>query len=429
MIDAGVLLLGLLAQSPLSDANDAPSAVRFDQRGFIENSTVVYPQTAPNDSGRVVDELLFREEASYKFAPWLTISGAFDARTDSHRQTARDGVVDADDRSIQRPDFSVRRLSATIHRGKITAEIGRQLIRWGKTDILNPTDRFAPRDYLSSVVDTDFLGVTAARVTYESGGDTVDLIWQPWFTPSRTPLLNQRWTVLPAGAAGVSILDAGSRYPGGSQYGARWNHIGPGYEYSLCFFDGNQNLPSFQPVIVEALHPPADDIGFPVATASIGIQRTYPKLRLYGGDAAVPLPWLTVKGEAAYFTSSTPGAEEYALYVIQLERQVKEWSFVGGYAGSVVTRDAASPLQFAPDRGFAKSFVGRAGLTIDANRSLAIETGVRAGGSFVRFEYSQLFGQHWRATGGIAWIRGDMTDFLGEYRRNSYGSLALRYSF
>jgi hypothetical protein len=94
-----------------------------------------------------------------------------------------------------------------------------------------------------------------------------------------------------------------------------------------------------------------------------------------------------------------------------------------------VTRDATSPLQFAPDRGFTKSFVGRVGLTIDANRDLAIETAVRAGGSFVRFQYSQLFGQHWRATGGIAWIRGDMDDFLGQYRRNSYGSLAIRYSF
>jgi len=403
MIDAGFLLVTLLSQS-------------FEQRGFIENRTVAYPQTAPNDSGRVVDELLLREEASYKFAPWLTVSGGLDARTDSHRQTARDGVVDADDRRIQRPAFSIRRVSATIHRGKVTAEIGRQLIRWGKTDILNPTDRFAPRDYLSSVVDTDFLGVTAARVTYESGGNTVDLVWQPWFTPSRTPLLNQRWTALPPQALGVSIVDAGAHYPGGSQVGARWNHVGSGYEYSLCFFDGYQNLPSFG-----ALFDPQIN--------SVALTRTYPDLRLYGGDAAVPLPWVTAKGEAAYFTSSTPGAEEYALYVIQVERQVKEWSFVGGYAGSVVTRDAASPLQFAPDRGFAKSFVGRAGLTIDANRSLAIETAVRAEGSFVRFEYSQLFGQHWRATGGIAWIRGDMNDFLGQYRRNSYASLAIRYSF
>ena len=404
MMDVGALmLLAFLGQ-------------QFEQRGFIENRTVAYPQTAPNDSAHVVDEMLLREEASYKFTPWFTLSGAFDARTDSHRQTARDGVVDADDRSILRPALSVRRLSATIHKGKVTAEIGRQFIRWGKTDILNPTDRFAPKDYLSSVVDSDFLGVTAARFTVESGGNTVDLVWQPWFTPSRTPLLNQRWTALPAEAAGLPLRDAGAMYPGGSQYGARWNHVGSGYEYSLCFFDGRQNLPSF-----DAIFTPPD--------FSIQFTRTYPQLRLYGGDAAVPLPWLTIKGEAAYFTSSTPGAEEYALYVIQLERQVKEWSLVAGYAGSVVTRDAASPLQFAPDRGFAKSFVGRAGFTIDANRSLAVETAVRADGSFVRFEYSQLYGQHWRATGGIAWIRGDMTDFLGQYRRNSYASLALRYSF
>jgi hypothetical protein len=403
MIDAGVLLVMLLAQS-------------FEQRGFIENRTVVYPQSAPNDSAHVVDETLLREEASYKFTPWLTVNGAFDARTDSHRQTAREWGLDADDRGTLRPAFSARRMSATIHRGKVTAEIGRQFIRWGKTDILNPTDRFAPKDYLSSVVDSDFLGVTAARLTYESGGNTVDLVWQPWFTPSRTPLLNQRWTALPAEAAAVSLADAGAVYPGGSQYGARWNHIASGYEYSLCFFDGYQNLPSF-------------DVLFNPLTATASFTRTYPKLRLYGGDAAIPLRWLMIKGEAAYFTSSTPGAEEYALYVIQLERQVKEWSFVAGYAGSVVTRNASSPLDFAPDRGFARSFVGRAGLTIDANRSLAVETAVRAEGSFVRFEYSQLFGQHWRATGGLAWIRGDMTDFLGEYRRNSYASLAVRYSF
>jgi hypothetical protein len=161
----------------------------------------------------------------------------------------------------------------------------------------------------------------------------------------------------------------------------------------------------------------------------VELQRFYPTLRLYGGDAAVPLPWLTVKGEAAYFTSTTPGAEEYVLYVIQLERQVKEFSFVGGYAGDATTRAAANPIQFAPDRGFARSFVGRAGWTIDANRSVALETAVRAAGSFTRFEYSQAVGQHWRATAGAAWIRGDAADFLGQYRRNSYFSLALRYSF
>jgi hypothetical protein len=393
-------------------------AQNFEQRGFFENRALVYPQTAPNDGGYLVNETLLRWDASVKTGSWFKLSGSFQARTDSHRQTEREWRVDADDRSIQRPAFSVRQLSATLHKGNVTAEIGRQFIRWGKTDILIPTDRFAPRDYLSSVVDSDFLGVTAARLTISRGSDSLDLVWQPWFTPSRTPLLNQRWTVLPPQANGVPIVDAGARYPGGSQYGARWNHTGSGYEYSLCFFDGYNNLPLFD------LKPDAK-----LDTPGVGVQRFYPNLRLYGGDAAVPLRWLTIKGEAAYFTTSTSGAEEYVLYVIQLERMVKEWSFVGGYAGDSVTQSATNPLAFAPDRGFARSFVGRAALTIDVNRSLAVETAVRAAGSFLRFEYSQALGQHWRVTPGAASIRGDMTDFLGQYHRNSYLSLAVRYSF
>ena len=177
----------------------------FTQRGFVENRTLVYPRDAANDSGRVVNETLLRWEASYRPRPWLTFSSSFDARTDSHRQVARSWNVDASGENIARPALSVRRMSATLHRGKFTAELGRQFIRWGKTDILNPTDRFAPKDYLSSVVDTDFLGVSAARVTYETGADTIDVVWQPFFTPSRTPLLNQRWTSLPPLPAPISL--------------------------------------------------------------------------------------------------------------------------------------------------------------------------------------------------------------------------------
>ena len=399
----GLLLLTLLAQD-------------FEQRGYIENRALFYPQDAPNDRARAVDQAAVRWEASYKLAPWLKLSGSLDARADTHRQVDREARLDADDRTIQRPALSLRELNATIHKGKVTAEFGRQIIRWGKTDILTPTDRFAPRDYLSSVVDSDFLGVNAARVTVAGANDSLDAIWQPWFTPSRTPLLDQRWTALPADLSGVRIVDAGARYPGRGQYGLRWNHLAPRYEYSLSYFDGFNSLPLFDAV-------------FDPSTATARAQRFYPGMRMYGADAAIPLPWLTVKAETAYFTTTTPGAQNYVLYVIQLERQVKEWSLVGGYAGDVVTRGADNPLSFAPDRGFARSFVGRAALTIDVTRSLTVETAVRSAGSFVRFEYSQTFGQHWRVTPGIAWIRGDMTDFLGQYHRNSYASFAVRYSF
>jgi hypothetical protein len=137
-----------------------------------------------------------------------------------------------------------------------------------------------------------------------------------------------------------------------------------------------------------------------------------------------------VKTEAAYFTSRTRTADEYFQYVIQLERQSGEWSFVGGYAGEHVT-EKRTPLDFAPDRGLARAFLGRAGYTIDANRSVALEAAIRQNGEgvWVRAEYSQLLGQHWRATAAFSLIRGNEDDFLGQYRRNSHLSLAFRYSF
>lgn len=401
-------LLSLISQVTL--------AQNFDQRGFIENDTYLYPQSAPNDDGHLVDELLIRYEASYQINSWLRIYGAVDLEADSHRDVARDWTLDWNGRTIDRAPFTARRYSALIHKGKITAEFGRQFIRWGKTDILNPTDVFAPKDYITDVIAPDFMGVLAARMTIEaSSSDSVDLVWQPFFTPSRTPLLDQRWSVIPQQAGGIGIEDQGARYPGGSEFGARWNHIGSGYEFALSAFDGHNNLPLFSSI-------------FDPATNSVALQRYYPELRLAGADAAVPLTWFTVKGEAAYFSSPTPDTDQYALYVLQLERQVKEWSFVGGYAGEVLTK-AGNPLEFQPEEGFARSFVGRAAWTIDPRRSLAISAAVRAGGSFTRFEYSQTYGQHWRATAGLAWIRGDMNDFIGEFHRNSYASLAVRYSF
>jgi hypothetical protein len=391
----------------------ACAAQDFTQRGFIETTGIFYPQTAFNDSGHAVDETLVRYEAFYKLNAHWRFAGGVDARTDTHNQVERDLYVSWFDRGRLRPALDIRRLSATYTRGKLTFEAGKQFIRWGKADILNPTDRFAPRDYLN-VVQNDFLGITAARLTYGGQSDTIDLVVSPHLTPSRVPLLDQRWVVLPAG---VPVQDGGVIYPGGAQEGARWNHIGRFAEYSLSFYNGYNHLPLFNTIVQQE-------------PLEVRLQRYYPQMRMYGGDAAIPLHLVTIKGEAAYFTSSTKTADEYLLYVIQVERQAGEWFFVGGYAGEALTT-RRSPLDFAPDRGLTRAFLARAGYTINTNRSIAFETAARQNGKGVwaKIEYSQAFGQHWRATAGFALIRGSDSDFLGQYHRNSHALLALRYSF
>lgn len=390
------------------------NAQNFSQRGFIESDLQLYPETAPNDSSHAIDENLLRYEASWKALPWLRLAGSIDGRFDTHEEVERVAHLDWQDRSLRRPALSAREFNATITKGKLTAEFGKQFIRWGKADILNPTDRFAPKDFLT-VTDPDFLAVLATRVIYDTGTDSFDFVWQPRFTPSRTPLINERWTVLPETVSGFSLVDLGSEFPGRSSFGARWNHVGSGYEVSGSFYDGFNYLPVFQ--------------GAQVGT-EIEYLRTYPELRLYGTDAAVPLRWFTIKTEAAYYTSPDHQQDEYVIYVLQFERQIKEVAIVAGYAGEVIT--ARTPtMQFSPELGFARAVLAHAQYMIDSNRSVAADAAVRQNGhgSWLRAEYSQAFGQHWRATAGYSWIRGEDSDFLGQFHRNSFALIALRYSF
>ncbi len=392
------------------------TAQTLEHRGWIETGLTLYPQSAVNDSAHAVGESLLRYEGVWRPKPWLKITGGIDARIDTHRQFDRALRLDVEDRRTQRPSLSLRRLSAIVHKGNVTLEAGRQFVRWGKTDILTPTDRFAPKDFLS-VAATDFLSIPAARLTYDNGTDSIDLVYQARFTPSRTPLLNQRWTVLPSLPNGFAIADTGARYPGGAAEGIRWNHNSTHFEYALTFYQGFNHLPLFD----ASFKPPA----------TIAVTRYYPDLRQYGASAAVPFRWFTVKAEAAYYQTSQTKMDEFVLYVIQLERTVKEWVFVGGYSGEAVQRNAENPLLFSPDRGLAKAFLGRASYNWDANTTVSADIALRqnGAGSLMHFEYTRAIGQHWRATAGASWIRGDASDFLGQYNRNSSGTLALRYSF
>lgn len=389
----------------------------FTHRGYIEFRGLGFPATVPGDSSHAIGEAVLRWDASYKVNDVFRLNGAIDTRTDTHRQVERDLRIDWQDRSLQRPALSLRRFSAQYSKSGLTVELGKQFIRWGKADILNPTDRFAPKDFLE-VIHYDYLGVLAARATYERGAHTFDLVYTPRMTPSRSPLANQRWVVPPIDATGYDVRDRGPVYPGGGQVGLRWNYLGRGFEFSTSFFEGYNHLPNIDLQIGRGIPIPVD------------VRRVFPRLRLYGADVAVPLRWFTVKSEAAMFTSSDTNTDEFLLYVLQLERQQGEWSFVGGYAGEWVT-NSRNPFFFSPDRGIAKTFLGRAGYMIDVRRSVALEAAIRqnGNGAYVKGEYSQTFGQHWRATAGFVALAGDEQDFLGQYQRNSHVLLTVRYSF
>jgi len=390
----------------------------LSERGLIDARGFGFPQTTPTDTTRAVGDVLVREELFLKPANWLQLAGGIDLRANTHDQIDTRWKLDWRDRGLLRPSLSLRRFTATVTFGRLAVDIGRQFIRWGRADVTYPTDRFSPRDYIT-VIDPELLGVTGVRPSLQLGSENIEVVWLPELTPSRLPLLDQRWTVLPPEAAALPIVDRGSQFGSAAQYGARWRHTGARLESAISYFDGTNHLPNVNAV----LNPD---------TAALEILRVYPRIRMIGADAAIPTSEATLKLEAAYVAAPTHATEEYVLYVIEAERQVGEWLLDAGYAGDVVTQHAPGTGQpFAPDRGLARALIARAVYTIDARQTLSFEGAVRQTGDgvYLRAEYSSAVGRYWRLTLSGVELDGKADDFLGQYRRNSHVFAALRFNF
>jgi hypothetical protein len=406
----GTALVALLLCPP------AVAQPRLTYRGFADLNLSLFPQGTPLDTTDVVAEGLLRVDPSLQVSRNFLVSASFDARADSHDQTARTWEVTFWDDTILRPALSVRRASATYSMGRLSLEVGKQFVRWGKADMMSPSDRFTPRDYLS-VIDTEVTGVTAARITFAAPADSFEVVYTPRVTPSRLPLFTQRWAPQQIVTAPLPVVDAGGAAPEEPQYGARWNHTGRAVEYSASFFQGFDH----QPLLDAALRPDG---------RAVEISRRYPRLRTYSGDLIVPLSWVAIRAEATAFDARDDDTDEYVLYVVQAERQWREWLFIGGYSGEYVTEDRGA-VGFNADRGLAGTIIARAQYALGGDRSFILESITRhnGDGTYGKIEYSRVAARNLRVALRFVAIGGTLADYFGQYRRNSFAGANARYSF
>ena len=239
------------------------------------------------------------------------------------------------------------------------------------------------------------------------------MVWTPRFTPSRMPLIDQRWALLPPGAP-PQVENAATVFPGGGQYGARINHVGRGYEVSASVFEGYNHLPLLDPLFEPRLKP------YMCSAFILKSARSEPTRRFrFTGSR--------IKDRSRFLRFARKFPERAPLrYLFALGGAI-------GAAGPAVGRRrrvcgtnglrlSLSHLLRSGTRTdqnlFCKSGLQseRAIQHLDRNRDSAEWTG-----RLVRCRILPAIGDHWRIIGGITVIAGSRNDFLGEYRRNSFG--------
>jgi hypothetical protein len=413
----------------LLSSSSAFSQEPYECRGFLQESARAFARK-PNPSDTYTEAATHSQfwcRAGFKKN--YSFRGTFDFRFDTHNNVDRRRWLDVDQRGIRRPAGAVSELYLDARLGRMDLRVGRQQIRWGRADGFNPTDNAVPYDYLDSLAD-ERLAVPALKADVYFDRTSLEGVWVPFYTPTRLPILGQRWFPhLPREAQGFDLVyrDLGGPFPaatlGNGQWGLRYNQILSRGEFSFSYFDGFDDIPFFRSEA--ALLP-----GSARPTALISLRREYYRVRVAGLDFASGIGPIGIRGEAAYFDQSDPDNLDHVLYIVGVDKAWGEWFAVLQYAGQKANGRFAGQAVF-PDLGLRSTLICRIERTMGPSRSLEIKgaLSLHDGDLFLQPVYTVTLSNRWRLKVGAIVFAGEKDGYLGQFRDNSHINLELKYAF
>jgi len=192
----------------------------------------------------------------------------------------------------------------SLERERWALSIGREVLSWGRTDSLRPTNVFQRHDY-TDLIEDRVEATDVVRLTLSRGHTTLEGIWAPVFTPdivSYAP--DNRWNGLPAvvdveGVGPVSLtFDEGPHEPppatlSSGQVGLRFSGTAGGWDYAGMGYYGYDRVPTITLATLVTFDQAAQ-------TATVRLTPMHERITVVGGDFAKALSAWTMRGEAAY---------------------------------------------------------------------------------------------------------------------------------
>lgn len=323
--------------------------------------------------------------------------------------------------------------------GSFDCKLGKQIIAWGRTDRLNPTDNLSPKDFTLLVPEDEDqrFGTPALQVTGYVRDLSVTGVWLPDFEPHIFPIERPPPPItLREQVQGETL----------GQWAIKIEQTGRAVDWSLSYFDGLDLFP---------------DLGIgrlmargPEEAGAAEILLRHHRLRVVGADAAATMGRFSLRGEVAYtFTSDTHGHDPevknpFLFLVLGGDRTFLEHLNINiQYLLRVVSHfqdpeDIADPFRraLALRQAAVSNQRDRVqhGISLRVsyrwfNETLQAELAAVASSprldSVLRLKVVYALTDRWKGTVGADLFRGPTHTFLGRLRHNSTAYIELRYSF
>ena len=335
--------------------------------------------------------------------------------------------------------------------------IGKKIYTWGKADGYKPLDNINSYEF-TDIPDFRKLGVVSAAFNYAWPETSINFVLVPLFTPSRLPQDNNRWsgegdslisggqfnsnfttaqlnsylTSIGSSLSGDDLSSVEARQLPGKevrnmQYGIRLNTTKKGWDFSLSWYDGFNNVAVMRKE---------------VTATKIHFIPCFNKMREIGGAFSTTFDRLEVHGETAWHFTDGQADDDYLEYIYGIsyswDNSQIPWfentRIFLEYAGQKVTNYKSNDdyLSYAGySRPFKNDLHGRLMIKInEANQfDLSGVYSFNDADTFFQPKFAHKFNDNWKMLLGMDWFTGEKDDFFGKWDRNDRVFSAVSYSF
>ncbi len=305
-----IILLVLIARLGLAQAN----TINYELSGFMEFDNISYFDNFDSKiNGR--NQTIFQLKFEAPLHKQIFFLSSVELREDLNDEKRRRIILDE---CYFKLPFK-----------HLNLQIGKQIISWGKTDGINPTNNFNPVDY-SDLMDTDdeTIGLLAFNAKLFLKDWSIQALVSPMFQSDVLPVsIDSRWNV-----DVFNLLANDNQIPNyipvylpenspendirATQFGFNISNSIKGFDFEINYYNGYNHIPAANKLEILPINANMD-------TFQISLQQSYHKMQVVGFGFATSLGKLGLRGEGAYFMPEDILIDNpYFQYVVGVDKNI-----------------------------------------------------------------------------------------------------------